>query len=143
MPVGHTTRKVAVRQAVEAQVLAEVAQKAKVTAQGVLAEIALLSNVSIKDYVNPDGSWKALSELTREQAACIASVELLRKNVEAGDGHIDTVLKFKLWDKLKALEMLAKHFSLLVERLDISGTVEIKNQLRARLEGARKRLVSK
>lgn len=124
-PRGHKAAHVLAREAGKAQALAQVVQEAKATAEGTLREIAALANVSISDYVRPDGTWKPLSELTREQAACIASVELLRKNVEAGDGHIDTVLKFKLWDKLKALELLAKHFALLTEKIEHSGGIDI------------------
>ena len=36
-------------------------------------------------------------------------METLVKNAEAGDGHTDTVLKLKLYDRLKALELLAKY----------------------------------
>jgi hypothetical protein len=33
-----------------------------------------------------------------------------------------------LWDKPKALEMLAKHFGLLLERVEHSGGIELKWQ---------------
>jgi hypothetical protein len=35
----------------------------------------------------------------------------------------DSVVEVRLWDKLRALEMLAKHFALLTERLEHGGEV--------------------
>jgi hypothetical protein len=40
------------------------------------------------------------------------------KNAAAGDGKTDVIHKVKLWDKVRALELLAKHFALLVERTE-------------------------
>jgi hypothetical protein len=51
---------------------------------------------------------------------------VLVKNTKAGDGQQDTIHKFRLWDKTRALEMLAKHFALLTERVDLSGEVAIR-----------------
>jgi len=51
----------------------------------------------------------------------------------------DTVHKFKLWDKVHALEILAKHFKLLVERVEVTDA----GDRVARLVAARKRLAAK
>jgi hypothetical protein len=50
-----------------------------------------------------------------EQGAALAGFEVLIKNAKAGDGITDTIYKFKLWDKVRALEVLAKHFALLTD----------------------------
>ena len=36
--------------------------------------------------------------------------------------------KFKAWDKVKCLEMLAKHFNLFEEKVDHSGAITIRWQ---------------
>ncbi len=59
--------------------------------------------------------FKEPDEWTDEVASVVAGIEVQRKNLEAGDGHIDTVVKVKQHDKMKALEMLAKHFKLMSE----------------------------
>jgi hypothetical protein len=51
----------------------------------------------------------------KTRAPCFASIEVSIKNTKAGGGHTDEVHKFKLWDKIRALEALAKHFGLLTE----------------------------
>jgi hypothetical protein len=43
------------------------------------------------------------------------------KNAAAGDGHTDTVHKIKLADKLKELDLLARHFALLHDQMSIEG----------------------
>jgi hypothetical protein len=40
-----------------------------------------------------------------------------------GDGTQEDVVEVRLWDKLRALEMLAKHFALLTEPLEHGGEV--------------------
>ena len=41
----------------------------------------------------------------------IASYEIILKNAEAGDGYVDRVLKLKLQDYAKLVELAASHFS--------------------------------
>ena len=64
----------------------------------------------IGDLLDEDGDLKPLSELTPAQRGAIASTNVVMKNATAGGGKIDRVLKVKLWDKVKALELQMKHF---------------------------------
>jgi hypothetical protein len=52
---------------------------------------------------------------------------IITRNAKARDGH--TVHKFKLWDKTRALEALAKHFGLVKDRLEVSGWDKLSAQL--------------
>jgi len=115
MPAGHKTAVVAAREAGQAQALAEVQEKAKLTAQRVLDEIALHSFSNVQDLFDEAGNLKPIHTLTREQAACISSLEVIKKNAQAGDGQTDIVHKVKVVEKTKSLEMLAKHFALLTD----------------------------
>jgi phage terminase small subunit len=85
------------------------------TAARVLEELRRWRFGDIRALFDAHGNLKPLSTLTEEQASCIGGFEVLIKNAKAGDGVTDTIHKFKLWDKPKALEMLAKHFALLVD----------------------------
>lgn len=100
-------------------------EKAELTADRVLEELRRLAFVDPRGFYHVDGRPKAMWELTAEQASCIASVEVILKNVEAGDGHIDRLHKLKAWDKPKALEMLAKYFKLLTEVSEVRGRLSI------------------
>ncbi len=92
---------------------ARLLEKNELTADRVLEEMRRVAFVNLQDFFHETGALKGMHELTREQAACVAALEVVIKNVAAGDGQTDLVHKLKLWDKLKSLEMLGKHFKLL------------------------------
>lgn len=100
--------------------------KADISAERVLQEIGRLAFSDVRALFDANGKLKPLHTLTAEEAACIAGLEVIIKNAEAGDGHMDTVHKIKVWDKSKNLEMLAKHFALLTEKIEHAGGLEIK-----------------
>lgn len=95
------------------------------TATRVLQEISRISFADIRRVVDEHGNLRPLHELTDDEAAAIASVEVIIKNAQAGDGHTDTVHKIKHWDKLKALEMAGKHLGVFQENASVSGTIEL------------------
>lgn len=103
-------------------------ERADLSAIRILEELRRLALVDATGFFHPDGSTKGPHELTPEQGACLASFEVVIKNAEAGDGITDVIHKFKLWDKTKALEMLAKHFALLTDvvRVEQQGSLEIR-----------------
>jgi phage terminase small subunit len=82
--------------------------------------------MDIRTFFDGAGNLKPVPQLTAEQGCSLASLEVIVKNAEAGDGHTDRVHKFKLWDKMKALEALGKHFGLLTEKVDHGGEIVIK-----------------
>lgn len=96
-------------------------ERADLTATRVLEELRRLAFSDVTGLFDEHGNLKPLHTLTPEQAAAIASLEVVKKNITAGDGQIDTVHKLKVWDKTKALEMLAKHFGVLTERVEHMG----------------------
>ena len=116
-PLGSKASTTLAREAVQAAEL----HKIGLTAQRVLDEIALHSFANVQDLFDARGNLKPIHTLTRAEAAAIASLEVIKKNAEAGDGQTDVIHKVKVWDKIKALEMLAKHFALLTERLEMKG----------------------
>jgi hypothetical protein len=59
-----------------------------------------------------------------------------KRNLTAGDGQQEDVVKVKLWDKPKNLEMLSKHLGLLIERIDL----RVSGSLDQRLAAARGRV---
>lgn len=98
---------------------------ADLTAARVLEEFRRLAFVDLRGFFDADGNLKPVAELTPEQGSALAGLEVIKKNAEAGDGVIDTVHKFKVWDKTRTLESLAKHFGLLTEKVEHSGGLEI------------------
>lgn len=104
-------------------------ERADLSAVRVLEELRRLSFSDIRGLFDEAGNLKPLHVLSAEQASCIGGFEVIKKNAEAGDGKIDTVHKIKVIDKTRTLEMLAKHFALLTERLEHSGGILIRHEL--------------
>ena len=100
--------------------------KADVTAQRVLNEIARLSFSDARKLFDESGNLKPLHELTDDEAAAIASVEIVvQPKRGAEDRDPDTIHKIKVWDKTRSLEMLAKHFGLLTDKVEHSGQITL------------------
>jgi phage terminase small subunit len=93
---------------------------AGLSAQRVLEELARVAFSNVRDWVDPDGHLKPLHELRDSTTGAVASIELL-STPEQGDRH--TVHKIRLWDKARALELLAKHYALLTERVAHEGEI--------------------
>ena len=93
-----------------------------------LREAASLAYSDIRALFDEHGNLLPVHQLPAHVAASIASVEIVKKNLAAGDGQTDTVHKLKLWDKSKNLEMLFKHLGLLTERIEHSGGIDIRWQ---------------
>lgn len=104
-------------------------QTADISAVRVLEELRRLATVDLRSFFDEDGNFKRIQDLTPEQGAALAGFEVVKKNAEAGDGKVDVIHKFKVWDKPRSLEMLAKHFGLLVERMEISGKLSLPDRL--------------
>lgn len=103
--------------------------RADLTATRVLEEIRRLALSDIRGLFDDRGNLRPIHTLNDEQAACIASLEVVKRNLTAGDGEVDTVVKVKVWDKTKTLEMLAKHFALLTEKVEHTGGLVIRHEL--------------
>ena len=121
-------RNVAIAEAVKAKT-AQQLEKAEVTAQQVKDRIALLAFQDVREFFDANGNLKPVTEFTEGAAARIASFEVIKKNAASGDNVVDTVHKIKTVDAIKNLEMLAKHFGLLVEKIEHGGHIVIKHEL--------------
>jgi phage terminase small subunit len=113
---------------------------AELSAARVLEELRRVAFADIRQFFNARGDLKPISQLSPAERASIATIEVVMKNATAGDGKIDRVLKIKLWDKVRALEMAMKHFALLVEKLDVTIHDE---ELNSRIAAGRQRALER
>jgi len=90
-----------------------------------LREGARVAYSNVRALFDDNGNLKPMKDWPEDAAAAVAGIEVVKRNVDSGDGKIDDVIKVKLWDKVRALEMLFKHLGLLVERLDHTGEIKI------------------
>lgn len=92
--------------------------------EAVKERLFLLGFQDIRKLFDVHGNLRPIHELEDDVAPMIAGMEVIIKNAEAGDGVTDRVHKVKVVDPVKPLEMLAKHFGLLVERVEVEAKVE-------------------
>jgi hypothetical protein len=86
-----------------------------------IQEVRRLALSDVRTLCDLHGALRGIHTLTKAQAAPIASFEVLMKNAAGGNGGIDRVIKIRLWDKMKALELAAKILHLLVARVEHTG----------------------
>ena len=106
-----------------AEATKRVTQRAELSAVKVLDEIGHVAFCDVRAFFDAKGNLKRISKLNAEESAALAGFEVIIKNGEAGDGKTYKVHKIKLWDKVRALEMLAKYFGLLEEKVEHSGDI--------------------
>jgi phage terminase small subunit len=97
--------------------------KAELSASRVLEELRRVSFANMRDLFQADGQLKPVTEWSDEQLAAVASVDIV--TVEREDAPPARVHKLRLWNKVAALDTLAKHFGLLKDRLEVEGPVSI------------------
>lgn len=94
-----------------------VSNTAEVTLDNVVKELATVAFGDFRALFNDDGSLKDINLLTAEEAAMLSSVEV----EESGRGLTRKVSKLKRWDKVRALELLGKHFGAFADRVEHTG----------------------
>lgn len=99
------------------------------SAESTLEAIRRGAQYDIRAFFDAKGNLRPLKELTEAEAWAIAGFEVVIKNVTAGDGQQDTVAKIKLVDRSKYVDMAAKHFGLLIDKVEHSGEINITHEI--------------
>lgn len=115
------------------------ADRAEVSIERVLTEMARLGFGDIRKAFDADGNLKRPEEWDDDFAAAVSSIEVVsRPSSEPVDEEqepqahggslkrnrntkVEYVHKIKLWDKNSALEKLAKHLGMFIDRTEITG----------------------
>lgn len=96
------------RPAIREAIAARMARRTGITAERVLREYARIAFSSLADIADLTSGVRPREDVSRECMAAVASV----KYKQSGSG-VDC--EIKLYDKMKALDMLAKHVGLMVD----------------------------
>lgn len=107
-------------------------EKAAVSKEAVLSELAKIGFANMLDYVRVQESsgdaYVDFSRLTREQAAAIGEITVEEYSEGRGEDARDVKkVKFKLLDKKGALVDLGKHLGLFIERHEHGGPGDFSN----------------
>jgi hypothetical protein len=109
-----------------------------------LRRIATLDPVTLFERVRDPTTGKIrrcftlreIHAMDPETRACIASVKVRTENLTSGDDGQDQTVEIKLWNKLDALALCAKHFGWVTDKPEVTVRVD---ELLDRLDRGRQR----
>lgn len=109
----------------------KIEKKLEISAERTKLEIARIAYQDVRQFYDKDGKLIPIHLLTDDAAACLAGMdieEVWGYEVKA-DANIQTgeLKKIRRYDKVRALEMLAKHFKIYVEAPPPPVTVNLTN----------------
>lgn len=106
-------------------------QRTQITADTVLSEFLRIARVDIAEAFDEDGSLKPVHEIPEDIRRAIAGLEVEELFEGRGESResVGRLRKVKFWDKNRALESLAKHLGLLVDRVHHDGKLELDVQV--------------
>lgn len=104
-------------------------ERTRVTQDRVVRELALLGFSDLQNYITIDKltgaiQAKGFEDMPPEESRALQSIKEDRAIKEDANGKGVTVydkVSFKMYDKIRALEILAKHLGMLVERHEVTG----------------------
>lgn len=116
----------AVRAAID-KGMAEMMERAKLTQDDVIAEIRRLAFFDPRKLFDADGAPLPITELDDDTAAAVAGLEVLDEYEGKGleREKVAVVKKYKIADKVRSLELLARHFGLLNDKLAVQTSGKI------------------
>lgn len=103
------------------QLQAERSRRTGITADRVLQELAKIAFVNPMDVI--DTETVSVKSTDPDDTAAIASVRQKTFPTMAGKTGIER--EIKLYDKVKALELLGKHLGLFTDKIDLNGNVPV------------------
>jgi phage terminase small subunit len=98
-------------------------EKLEITADRVLSELARLAYYDPRQFFNPDGTAKPITDLDDDTAMALAGVEVQEEFKGRGEHRqlAGYTKKFKLVDKGINLERLGRHLKLFTDKAEIAG----------------------
>jgi phage terminase small subunit len=106
------------------ELLSRAADRAEIDIARTLKELVRLGTSDVRRFFNESGQLRPVHELDDDTAAAIASVEVVTKSLPGGEeegAQVEYIHKVRLWDKNSALEKIAKHLGMFIERVEHTG----------------------
>lgn len=93
----------------------------------IVRELSRIAFGDIRRLYNDDGSLKNVNELDEEAASALAGVDVstVTKYNQDGDGFDVTIKKVKKYDKVKALELLARLYGLIHDDKSVNVNITL------------------
>lgn len=102
-------------------------EKVGLTAEMVKERLRLIAFQDIRELFDEAGNLLPVKTLPDHVAPMVAGVEVMRQRakVSGETAVIEDLHKVKVVDPVRALEMLAKHFGLLIDKVEHSGEIAL------------------
>lgn len=114
--------KVHIREEIE-RLMKRPLQKAAVTVDRVIKELARVGFADLSKAYEEDGSLKNIHEMDKSIVATISGIEV--DEITAGKGSnkrsLGKTKKVKMHDKVKALELLGRHLKMFTDNVDLTS----------------------
>ena len=81
--------------------------------------------------LDADGNLRNPTRLTPDVAMNIGGFDIVKRNLTSGDGKVDEIIKVKVRDQSRYVEMGAKYFGILVDQLHVSGVADLEERVAA------------
>jgi phage terminase small subunit len=94
----------------------------------ILEELRRIALCDYRELFDAKGNLRPITDWTPELGSCVTSIEVVKRNLHPNDGQTDLIHRVRLADKVKALEALSKHFGLLIDRHDHTGTIVFEHE---------------
>lgn len=115
----------------------ERSERTAITADRVLEKIWALADFDLADAYDNKGRLKSVHDMPVELRKAIAGIEVFEEYEGTGNDriYVGDTKKVKLFDRLKALELMGRHLKLFTDKVE----VDVSSALADRLAKARKR----
>lgn len=121
---SENLKKPEIRACIE-KAMAERSKRTGINQDRIIMELAKIGLLNPKDLVDFDEAT-VKEEAAEEDLAAIASVRVKRFPTKDGEG---IEREIKMHDKIKALELLGRHFGMFKDKVEVSGLEEEKKKL--------------
>ena len=101
-------------------------KRTEITQDMVLKELAKVGFFDIRRLFDDSGKPLDITGLDNETAACIVGLEVMDIYEGTGDDKefVGYIKKYKLSDKLKALELIGRHLGMFKDKIELSGGLD-------------------
>lgn len=90
----------------------------------------------VRDLFDDKGNLRDIKTLSPEAAANIAGFDVVKQNLTSGDGKTDRVIKVRIRDQSRYVEMAARHFKVLTDVVQVTTDEEVVQRILERRKRA-------
>lgn len=98
-------------------------KRTQITQDRVLKELAKAAFFDIRTLFDDKGDLVAVHKLKGDTAAAISNIDVTSYMTEGGD--LSTTSKFRILDKLRALELVGRHLKMFTDKIQFNGQLTI------------------